>query len=85
MKRDIKTDGETIQRKNSYTPKERQKKIENDKPEQKKRGPKKIPRTTTTIQIPTEIMDEIERYCELTGMSKASFFSQAAMEKLHKN
>ncbi|MCP1146720.1 hypothetical protein [Lysinibacillus endophyticus] len=39
-------------------------------------------KTVTSISVPTPLFQAISEYCEKTGISKASFFSQAAREKL---
>lgn len=41
-------------------------------------------KTVTSISVPTPLFKAINEYCEKTGISKATFFSQAAREKLLK-
>jgi hypothetical protein len=39
-------------------------------------------KTVTSISVPTPLLRAIDEYCSKIGISKASFFSQAAREKL---
>lgn len=39
-------------------------------------------KNVTTISVPTQLLVAVDEYCEKMGISKASFFSQLAREKL---